>query len=271
MKTKRGEGPTSLLGTDGLLLTVIFVGILGCTPITPLSQSIPRKSQDPAGLSSILAQRADRFRSIRSLARVYYWDREEQGVFQEAILIHRPNRLRLETLSNFGAILIVTADEDEVVGYHLREGIFYRGRSSKENLLRYTQIPLELGELTALLLGLPPVGIYGRWKREGNSLYREDSTGRTEVVVFHPTLKIPTEWERSGPEGEVELTALFSDFFSTPAGLFPLKISLEVYALERRLEIRYEGPEVNVTLPASYFALKKPDHVKELPLESLGG
>ena len=256
---------------DGLLLTVFFIGILGCTPITPLSQSIPRKSQDPAGLSSILAQRADRFRSIRSLARVYYWDREEQGGFQEAILIHRPNRLRLETLSNFGAILIVTADEDEVVGYHLREGIFYRGRSSKENLLRYTQIPLELGELTALLLGLPPVNVHGHWKREGNSLYRENAAGGKEVVVFHPTLNVPTEWERSGPEGEAELTAIFSDFFSTSAGLFPLKISLEVHALERRLEVLYEGPEVNVALPASYFALQKPDHVRELPLESLGG
>jgi hypothetical protein len=170
-----------------------------------------------------------------------------------------------------GAILIVTADTDEMVGFHPREGLFFRGRSSKENILRYIQIPLELGEVTSLLLGLPPVEIQGRWEEEGNSIHREIRGGRTEVVTFHPTLEIPTKWERLDPDGRIELSALFSDFFSSPSGLFPSRISLEAHDRQKRLEIRYQEPELNVALPSSLFVQEKPAHLREIPLESLGG
>lgn len=254
----------------------ILIGILGCgpgvAPVTTVPETITPQSRFPGDLARSLSQRADRFRSLRALAKVRYWSKEEKGAFQEAVLIHRPDRMRLETFSPLGALLIVTVDANEVTGYHLRQGLFYRGRNSKENLLRYTRIPLELKEITALLLGLPPVELRGRWKREGNTLYRENKTGGSEAVTFHPTLNIPILWERSDPESELELNASFSDFYSTPAGAFPLKIALEASNdEERRYEILYQEPEVNVSLPASLFAQKKPDHVKELPLESLGG
>ncbi len=275
MKQLRWEGRSCLPGTEGLILSGILLGILSCAPIAPqaptLSESVPSKSQDPGELVRSLAQRVRQFRSLRTLATVDYWGTDGRGGFQEAILVHRPDRLRLETLSPLGATLIVTVDGDEVVGFHPRERLFYRGKSSKENLLRYTRIPLELGEITGLLMGLPPVEIQGRWEREGDSIHRETGGGRREVVVFHPTLGIPTEWERYGPDEELEFSALFSDFFSTPAGPFPLNISLEVYPQERGFEIRYQEPEVNVALPFALFVQEKPRNAREIPLESLGG
>ena len=105
-----------------------------------------------------MAQRREQFRSLRALAQVEYAGPEGKQGFQEAVLIQRPDRLRLETLSYLGAILIVTANDKEIIGYHPREGVFVRGARSKENMLRYTQIPLELDEITSLLMGLPPVG-----------------------------------------------------------------------------------------------------------------
>ncbi|MFQ5903386.1 MAG: hypothetical protein ACE5JO_06820, partial [Candidatus Binatia bacterium] len=279
LKSLRWEGRFCLPGTDGLILGGIFLGILSgilsCAPIAPqattLSESVPSRSQDPGELVRSLAQRVHQFRSLRTLAKVYYWGPHGGGGFQEVILVHRPDRLRLETLSPLGATLIVTVDADEVVGFHPREGLFYRGRSSKGNLLRYTQIPLEVGEVTNLLMGLPPVEIQGRWEREGNSIHRDMGGGEREVVAFHPTLGIPTEWERYGPDGEIDFSALFSDFFSTPAGLFPLKISLEAHAQQKSLEISYQEPEVNVALPFALFVQEKPENAREILLESLGG
>ena len=218
-----------------------------------------------------LAQRINQFRSLRSLATVYYWGTDGRGGFQEAVLVQRPDRLRLETLSSLGAILIVTVDGNEVVGFHPREGIFYRGRSSKENLFHYIQIPLEIEEVTSLLLGLPPVELQGRWQREENSIYRELGGGRTDIVTFDPTLGLPIKWERLNPDGGIELSALFSDFVSSPAGLFPLKISLDAHPQQVRLEIRYQEPELNVALPAAIFVQERPANVREIPLESLGG
>jgi len=73
-----------------------------------------------------------------------------------------------------------------------------------------------------------------------------------------------------GADGKVVLRAAFSDFSSTPAGPFPLKITLEAPAQQRRLEIRYQEPEVNVDLPSSLFVQERPANAKEIPLESLG-
>jgi hypothetical protein len=205
------------------------------------------------------------------LATVSYSGSDGRGGFQEAILVHRPDRLRLETLSSFGAILIVTADAAEIAAFHPREGLFYRGRSSCQNLYRYTQIPLGLGELTSVLMGLPPTASQGGWSNDGRSIVREIGGGWKEAITFHPSQWLPTRWQRLNPAGKVELSAQFSDFSSTPAGPFPLKISLEAPTQQRRLEIRYQEPELNVELRPDLFVQGKPENVQEVPLDSLGG
>ncbi|MFQ5848987.1 MAG: outer membrane lipoprotein carrier protein LolA [Candidatus Binatia bacterium] len=265
-----------------LIIAGFVLGIWSCAPARPaggpvrpskfaLSDGALSQGRGVVELVRSLAQRIDRFRSFRSLARITYWSRDERSGLQGVILVRRPDRFRLETLSPLGAILILTADGEEVVGFHPREGIFYRGRSSKENLVRYTQIPLELRDLTYLLMGLPPVEIGGSWEGGGDRVERRLPEGGSEVVTFDRTMGIPVRWDRSGPDEDLELTVVFSEFVSTPAGPFPLMISLESYAQERRLEIRYREPEVNVALPASLFVQQRPNHVREVPLESLGG
>jgi hypothetical protein len=164
----------------------------------------------------------------------------------------------------------VTVDADEIAGFHPRERLFYRGRSSKENLFRYIQIPLEIQEVTSLLLGVPPVEIQGRWERSGDDIYRTGGGGK-DIVTFDPGLKVPIKWERLSPDGEIELSALFSDFFSSPAGVFPLKISFEAHTQQVRLELQYKEPELNVTLPLTLFVQQKPANAKEIPLDSVGG
>lgn len=275
MRPLSWEGATCRLVLERLVLTASFLGILGCGPILPrgasVSEDLPPRSRNPQELFKGLAQRAAYFYSLRSLATVYYRGEDGRGTFQEAILVHRPDRLRLETLSPLGSILIVTVDANEVVGFHPREALFYRGRSSKENLLRYTQIPLELRELTSLLLGLPPVELRRHWSGGANAISWDLMDGRRETVSFDPALGVPVKWERLAADGAPEFSALFADFISRPAGLFPLKISLEAHAQQRRVEIRYEEPEVNVDLPSTVFVQQRPGNVREIALESLGG
>ena len=257
------------------ILGLILLGVSSCGSIFPqtatLSESSPPKIQDTGELVKNLSQRIHQFRSLRTLATVSYWGTDGRAGFQEAILVNRPDRLRLETLSPLGAILIVTVDADNIEGFHPREGLFYRGKSSKKNLLRYTQIPLGLRELTSLLMGLPPVEAQGPWEGGENSLYREIGGGGREKIVFDPTLGVPARWERLGPDGAIELSALFSEYIPTPAGLFPAKISLEDHNQQKRLEIRYQEPELNVALPLPLFVQEKPASAREIPLESLGG
>ncbi len=259
-----------------LVVAGILAGFWSCAPVghgTPsLSIGFSSQRHGTRELVQILAQRIDRFRSLRSLARVNYWKTEERGSIQGAFLVRRPDRLRMEAFSLLGAILVLTVDGDEVVGFYPREGTLYRGRASKKNLTRYIQIPLELRDLTSLLMGVPPVAIEGPWESEDLRIQQPLSRGGSEVVTFDPAMGIPIGWERVGSDGEVELSAVFSDFISTPVGPFPLRISLEFYgSQEERFEIRYQEPEVNVALSASLFVQQKPLHVREYFLESLGG
>jgi len=255
-----------------LVITAMLAPLWSCATLAPRAPEVFPEERRPAGeLAQVLLQRAAELKSLRALAGVYYSGRDGKGSFQEVVLVHRPDRLRLETLSPMGAVLILTASADEITGFHTREGVFYRGKSSVENLYRFTQIPLGVEEVTAVLMGLPPVNGAGGWKNEGASIARDLGAGWKETVTFHPSQSLPIRWQRLDPAGKVEMSARFSEFVTTPAGQFPLKIVLEAPAQQRRLEITYKEPELNVDLASALFIQQKPDNAREVALDSLGG
>ncbi len=250
------------------LLTLIITGC--ATSAKPPAPPLPVPQWQSSQLTESLSQRRQQFRSLRALARVNYAGPEGKHGFDEAVLVQRPDRLRLETLTFLGAILIVTANDKEIIGYHPREGALVRGRSTKENLLRLTQIPLELDEITALLLGLPPVESSAPWRQEGNALIYSPNGRIKDTLAFDSQLPVPTRWQRFNGGGALELTALFSDYITTPAGLFPSKINVEAPLQGKKLEIRFQDPEFNAILPADSFTQQKPANVQEFPIEMIG-
>lgn len=257
-----------------LILTAIAAALPSCSLLTRQAQQpevFPEERRPAQELVQSLVRRNSELKSLRTLAGVYYSGTEGRQSFQEVVLVQRPDRLRLETLSPLGALLILTASADEMAGFHTREGVFYRGKTSIENLYRFTQIPLSVGELTAVLMGLPPVTSEGGWRSEGPSIMRDLGRGWKETITFHPSQLLPIRWQRLNPEGNVEMSARFSDFTDTPAGPFPLKIVLEAPAQQRRLEITYKEPELNVEIASALFVQQKPENAREVPLDSLGG
>jgi len=253
----------------GLLLAVILPLLAGCTTLGPPPAEVPLRDWPAGELITALAERSKQFRSLRALARVDYAGPEGRNGFQEAVLVQRPDRLRLETLSFLGAILIVTANGAEIVGYHTREGVFLRGEASKENLRRLTQIPLELEEISALLVGVPPVDTRRPAQQDGAAVIVAAGDGGKDVVHFYGEEKVPTQWQRIDGSGTVELSARFSDYIATPAGSFPSRILLESALPKKLLDIRYEQPELNAAIPPEVFSQQKPPHAKELPIEAL--
>ena len=267
----RRAGTAYPSAANAVLAILAFVAI-GCstTAKPPILPQLPVPQWESGKLIESIGQRRQQFRSVRALARVNYAGPEGKHGFEEAVLVQRPDRLRLETLTLLGAILIVTANDQEIIGYHPREGVLVRGRSSKENLLRLTQIPLELNEITALLLGLPPVEPSASWRQEGNSLIFLANGRMKDSLTFESQLPVPTQWQRFNGGGALELTARFSDYITTSAGLFPSTINIEAPLQGKKLEIRFQEPEFNATLPAESFSQQKPPHVQEFPIEIIG-
>ena len=253
------------------LLIVLFIGLTGCAIVTaPPAPQLPVPQWESDKLIDSLTQRKKQFQSLRALARVDYTGPEGKQGFQEAVVVQRPDRLRLETSTFLGTILIVTAKPKEIVGYHPREGVFVRGKPSKENLRRYTQIPLELEDVVALLMGLPPVEANGSWSQQGNALIFPSAAGGKDSLAFESHQPVPTKWERFSDDGKVELSAQFSEYVATSAGLFPAHIVFEAHRQKKKLAIRYQEPDVNGTITADLFTQQKPANVKEVPIEAIG-
>ena len=159
----RRAGVASFTSFKILILTAVAFALFGCATVVPPPESkLPAPVWEAGKLIESITQRDRQFRSVRALAGIAEDAEGRRGAegkhgFQEAVLVQRPDRLRLETLTFLGAILIVTVNDKEIIGFHPREGVFVRGAPTKENLRRYTQIPLELKEITTLLGGLPAV------------------------------------------------------------------------------------------------------------------
>lgn len=254
------------------LLTAFVLVFNGCATIAPPpTVQAPVRQWSASELIEALSQRHNQLRSLRALARVNYSGPDGKGGVQEAVLIERPDRLRLETLTLLGAVLIVTANAGEFIGYHPREGVMVRGRPSRANLVRYTQIPLELAEVTALLMGLAPVNLKAQSRQEGDTLVFFANGNKTDAITFSAAEPVPTRWERFDSAGGVEIRATFAEHVNTQGGLLPMRIWLEAPAQNRTLEIRYQEPEINAAIPGESFTQQKPAHVREIPIEAIGG
>jgi hypothetical protein len=253
-----------------VLFSLIFlIGLGACTTVTPPAPKLPVPHWESDQLIETLQQRDEKFRSLRSLAQVDYAGPEGKHGFQEAVIVQRPDRLRLETLTFLGAILIFTANDSEILGYHPREGVYVRAEPKRENLRRYTQIPLELPEITMVLMGLPPIVAGAAWQREGNTLVSSNG-GKRDVLSFETHEPVPTRWERFNDDGKVELSAQFSDYIAMAPGLFPRSIMLEAPLQKKKLSLRYKEPEINGPVAPELFIQQIPAHAKEVPIEAVG-
>ena len=85
---------------------------------------------------------------------------------------------------------------------------------------------------------------------------------KQDAVTFESQTPVPTKWERFNDAGAVELSAEFLDYISTPAGPFPSRIQIEARLQKRKLEIRYQEPEINASLPPEIFTQEKPAHAR---------
>ncbi len=273
MRDRRGSESCPRRRTT-LLAVLLSVILGGCTTtvVAPTPSQAPTRQWNTGELIEALRQRDQQFHSLRVLARLDYSGPEGKNNFQEAMLVQRPDQLRLETLSFLGAIMIVTVNEREILGYLPREGAFLHGERTTENLRRLTKIPLglEVKDVTALLLGLPPINT-SALQQNGNAVASRLDDGGQDLVTFETNEAVPSRWERRDAQGERAIGVTFSDYAATPAGLFPSRILIESAIQKRRLEIHYQEPELNATLPGELFTQQKPANVKELPIEALGG
>jgi hypothetical protein len=217
-----------------------------------------------------LSERRDALQSLRTLARLEYSTGEETRRAKQFILAARPDRLRFEVLSPFGAVFVLTTSHGRLAAYARDEATVYRGSASPANLERYTTVELPIAAAVDLLLGTPPMGKTGQLvvSRDNGliKLWQQASGGGARVTWFTPRLD-PALYEEQAADGRVILRARFEHFADVSSVRLPTRLSLETPPAGRRVDIDLRDPEVNPTLADPLFALDTIGGTREIDLD----
>jgi outer membrane lipoprotein-sorting protein len=253
-----------------LPLSCLVAGCAATRPAAP--RRAPAVLPSAAEIDAVLAARRDSVHSLRALARLRYRDAAQSATSREAIVVARPDRVRVEVLSLFGSVFLLVAEDGQMTAYARAENTVYRGQASPQNLERYVRLGLPVEELVDIVLGTPPLR-HGRTQvsfDEGAGairLHRSFDGGAQTVWLSDASLPLATE--EVGADGTARWRATFGAYEEHGGVPVATHIGLDLPAWSQSLEITLQDLEVNPTLDRSAFVFQAPAGSKVVDLHPL--
>jgi len=241
-------------------LTSTLIG--GCAGKQPVPRpAAPEQLPTVFEIDSLLTERRNALRSVRALARLQYRHPDGSSSSREAIAISRPDRMRVEVLSLFGAVFVLTAQDGRFIAYARQENTVYQGTASPENMWRYARIGLPVVDLVDLVLGTPPqrteVWSHVSFDEESGWVQlSQELQGGIQAVWLEGNL--PQAAEYRDEFGDVQWRAYFSEYRSIGSVPIATHIRLEVPDAEHSVEIALSDIDVNPELDPSIFRVEAP-------------
>lgn len=235
----------------------------GCGLVRPKGPGAPG-TVDAERLLASLEARREATHSLRARARL---KAGLAGVWtRQAVLVQRPDDVRVDVLSPFGLALAVGTANDLLWIYPAAQGVRYEGVPSAPNVARFLGTPLAVADLVDILLGVPPAR-----RAVGAPSAHTTGDGTWEIVVpledGHQTLwfagdtgELHAAEERRG-DG-VTLRLGFDDYRDG----FPWALEIAAPALGQAARVAYDAVERNVPLDSALFA--PPPAPRVLPLDA---
>jgi len=246
-----------------LLALGLLVFLTGC----PGKSGLPiwRPGVTAEALVAQVAARRDKLTSLRARARLRsgfagMWTRK-------AVLVERPDRVRIDVLSPFGLAMALGAQGQRLWVYPVNEAVVYEGPADSQQLARFLGAPLSLQDLVNILLGVPPVrqpSAPPTLERTTEGVYRLTLplTDGAQVLGFAPdTLDLRSVEEVRG--GHVVLRVEFDDYEEG----FARSVAVKAPLIGAEARVAYDAVEQNVPLDPALF--NPPDVGRKLPLDAV--
>jgi len=244
----------------GLLVSLVLLA--GCAAQQPLPRPLPPDRLPTVfEIDSVLSERRNALRSVRALGRLQYRHPDGSSSSREAIVIARPDRMRVEVLSFFGAVFVLTARDGDFAAYARQENTLYKGTASPENMWRYARVGLPVVDLVDLVLGTPPqrteVWSHVSFDEENGWIQlSQELEGGIQAVWLAGDL--PQAAEYRDEFGDVQWRAYFGDYRDLGGVPVATRIRLEVPDAEHSVEITLSDVDVNPELDDSIFTVEAP-------------
>jgi hypothetical protein len=111
----------------------------------------------PATAEELLGALATRRSAVTSLrARAHVRSRLAGVGTRQAVLVRRPDAVRIDVLHPFGLVLAIGAQDGSLWAYRPSEATRYQAPATAENVSRLLGAPVALLDVVDVLLGLPP-------------------------------------------------------------------------------------------------------------------
>jgi outer membrane lipoprotein-sorting protein len=184
---------------------------------------------------------------------------------REAVLVHRPDAVRIDVLSPFGLALALGVRGPIAWAYPPSQSTRYEGPATPENLRRFLGVPVAVPDIVDVLLGVPPVRAPA-----GTPALEATPDGRyrltlplrdgTQTIWFAGDTLLVERAEETRADG-VALQVAFDDYRDG----FPHR--LEVAASGGpSAGLAYDAVEVNATFDPAVFV--PPPAPRVLPLDA---
>jgi len=197
-------------------------------------------------------------RSLTALAQVKMTQKSKSLSTTQALVIGVPNRLRVDMINFFGQLMMqLSVSGPQLNAYVPRDQMHYVGMPTLDNIQRFTQLPLPITDLVALLLGQMPLGVIetaqvSAWEKglifspaEGVD-YRVEFDGQRVVDLLYSVNTYVVYQVKYGPyEGE---------------STYPEQLELISPMNDINVVVRFDEVELNPPLTAQQFELILPEN-----------
>jgi outer membrane lipoprotein-sorting protein len=264
-------------GLPGALAAALFVAS-GCTsPVAVFPKPKPSIADSALAARDLLARLGARYgklKSFKALAEMDYEGNGDRLHVAEAVVVERPDRLRIEMMSPFGVALQIACDGRRLFAYHRGEKTFYGGGATADNLSRFTRLPLQARDVADLLVGLPP----GRERRGRSRIEFEEPTdlwrvtapladSGLQILWFDRERLLPVRTEEVDRDGSRRYLTRYADYREIAGIDIPHEIELEIPAEDTKVRLTYSGIELNGKVSASLFRFQPPPGSRQVDLD----
>jgi outer membrane lipoprotein-sorting protein len=183
---------------------------------------------------------------------------------REAMLVRRPDGIRIDVLSPFGLALALGVQGNVLWAYPPSAGTRYEGQATPANLLRFLGAPIAVPDVIDVLLGVPPARKPVApptlsTTRDGEYRLALPLAGGGETIWFAGDTLLVLRAEERRDDG-VALQVVFGDYHDG----FPRLIEIAAEG-GRSARLTYESVETNAPVDPAAFA--PPPAPRVLPLE----
>jgi len=231
----------------------------------PLDKSVRHERQSL--LENVLSRRAEKIKSLRGILHVRYARGLKSGKASLAVVLQKPDSLRMESFAEFGSTLFQMAvEKSTLIFYWPHEKKYFQGLATRNIMAEHLGIALDPNEVVNLLMA------DCSWNQEEDSLYQKKSSqwvlkGTSQEIIFEEKEGsiLPFECTSFDVGGRPDYRVTYEDYTLIQKEWMPRKILMQFWDPKIRLQIQIEELEINPRkMDKTIFQLHIPDETKHL-------